>query len=114
MAKVTERKLKPGETFYGGGQGVILRNVMPSHGRQADRGQHGAPSVNPDARPISAARAIHELVFEGLMHTPHPDFENEITQKICEVADESDDVHDLAGGVLFWIGRNLDDYNTPE
>lgn len=101
MAKVTKRKLKAGETFFGGGQGIILRSTIPSNVKQ-------------DARPNARGRTIYELVFDGLMHTPHPDFENEITQKISEATEQPGDIDHLAGGVLFWIGRNLDDYNTPE
>jgi hypothetical protein len=30
MAKVYMRKLRPGETFFGGGKGIIIRTVVPA------------------------------------------------------------------------------------
>ena len=45
MATVYRRKLKPGETFFGGGKGVVVWTVLP---------------VKPVAKPVLPTKKLNE------------------------------------------------------
>lgn len=67
MAKFTTSKLKPGETIFGGGAGVMLRGSMKSRAEPSPS-ETAAPSTPPDNYDELELEAIHRRLakFYGL------------------------------------------------